>query len=120
MNKQSSLQKLKLHYEYAIPLWVVRKSLQNIARQKQKGVIMTPDTSSTRLKTRNKKQKETKVKNFFKKAQTIVVITIIVTLAVVYGAYRLYAFVYDKGYADAVNERAEIARQVAELSKQNQ
>ena len=66
------------------------------------------------------KKENNKVKNFFKKTQTIIAITIIVTLAAVYGAYQLYDHVYTTGYKDAVKEQAAIAKQVAELSKSEQ
>lgn len=66
-----------------------------------------------------KQTKENNMKQFIKKPTTIVVLTVVLTLAAVYASYSGYQAIYNQGYNDAKSEQAKVDEIVAEL-KENQ
>lgn len=63
------------------------------------------------------KKEHNKVKNFFKKPIVYIVLTVIVTLAAVFGTYKLYEFVFSQGVQYEQNRQATINKEVAARSK---
>ena len=68
--------------------------------------------------TKQTKQKENNMKQFIKKPTTIVVLTVVLTLAAVYASYSGYQAIYNQGYSDAKSEQAKVDEIVAELKSQ--
>lgn len=128
----SKLSRFKLHYEYDKPYRAMHYELHQLRKKFKKGGRMTkPKTitesdiiGSKETKLEKQEQKETTtvkpLKNFFKKPATIIVLTVVLTSATIYGGWKLYSFVYNQGYQDAVQQQKTVAKQVAELSKANQ
>ena len=68
--------------------------------------------------TKQTKRKGNNMKQFIKRPITIVVLTVVLTLAAVYASYSGYQAIYNQGYNDAKSEQAKVDALVAELKSQ--
>lgn len=78
-------------------------------------------SESTELVPPKTTQKETTTMNtpFYKKTTTIIIATVVITLLAVFGTYKLYEFVFNKGVQFEKDRQHTIALEIAR-SKQAQ
>jgi hypothetical protein len=96
------------------------RASEKLKSQEATRAIRDVENNMLNIQSKRNKKENKQVKTFYKKPIFIVIMTVIMTLSAVYGAYRLHSHIYNQGYQDALKQQKAIASEVAKLSKQNQ